>query len=94
MSVELLNQITLLALSVAILVQVLTLRVVLKKIDLVFTLIENACSNGGVTEAEIHIPAGCVDAEKRPETSIQSRQSTEEGADHFMPKSLGAGAMR
>lgn len=45
MSVELLNQITLLALSVAILVQVFTLRVVLKKIDLVLTLIENACSN-------------------------------------------------
>nr|DAU70508.1 MAG TPA: hypothetical protein [Caudoviricetes sp.] len=94
MTIQVLNQITLFALSVTILVQVLTLRLVLKKIDLVLTLIENACSNGGVTEAEIHIPAGCVDDEKRPETSNQSRQSSEEGADHFMHKSLGAGAMR
>ena len=94
MTIQVLNQITLFALSVTILVQVLTLRLVLKKIDLVLTLIENACSNGGVTEAEIHIPAGCVDDEKRPETSSQSRQSSEEGADHFMHKSLGAGAMR
>nr|DAL32432.1 MAG TPA_asm: hypothetical protein [Caudoviricetes sp.] len=45
MSVELLNQITLLALSVAILVQVLTLRVVLKKIDLVLELFANACNS-------------------------------------------------
>ena len=74
MTIQVLNQITLFALSVTILVQVLTLRLVLKKIDLVLTLIENACSNGGVTEAEIHIPAGCVDDEKRAETSNQSRQ--------------------
>lgn len=45
MTIQVLSQITLFALSVTILVQVLTLRLVLKKIDLVLELFANACNS-------------------------------------------------